>query len=139
RQINVVADPYIVTGDFAVTTLAGGLTFRLGTTLSVNGWALESNYAACATIARVEVWIDSKLQGTAQIGIARQDVANAYQNQNCLNSGWSYSGTITGVDPGPHLVFVRAYDHSGGSIQLRPSPLITVSGTMLPSSVINPL
>jgi RHS repeat-associated protein len=139
RQITVVADPNTIAGSFAITIPTGGPTFRLGDSLSVSGWTLESNYAACATITRVEIWIDSKLQGAAQLGIARQDVANAYQNQNCLNSGWSYSGTITGVDPGPHLVFVRAYDHSGGSIQLQQTPLITVSGNMLPSSVTNPL
>lgn len=139
RQINVVADPNTIAGSFAVNPPSSGSMYHLGDTLSIGGWAFESNYAPCATITRVEVWIDNTLQGTAQIGIPRQDVANAFQNQNCLNSGWSYSGPITGADPGPHFVFVRAYDHSGGSIQLQQTPVITVSGNMLPSSVANPL
>jgi RHS repeat-associated protein len=138
RQITIVADPNTIVGDFTVNTIAGGLIFPRGSTLSVGGWVFESN-SACATITRVEIWIDEKLQGTAHIGIPRQDVANAFQNQNCLNSGWNYSGAITGVDPGSHLVFVRAYDHSGGSVRLQQTPVIIVSGVMLPSTVSNPL
>jgi RHS repeat-associated protein len=139
RQISIVADPNTIAGDFAVSSPTGGQMVSVGGTLALNGWAFESNYVPCATITRVEVWIDSKLLGTAQIGIARQDVVTAFQNQNCLNSGFSYSGPITGVDPGPHLVFVRAYDHSGGSIQLQPTIPIVVSGTLPSSSVANPL
>jgi RHS repeat-associated protein len=139
RQVTVVTDPNSIVGSVAAASSSGGIQMvPSGGALTATGWAVEPNYAPCATVTRIELWLGGKFIGTAQTGIPIQDVANLYNNQNCLNSGWSFSGSTAGVDPGSYILTVRGYDHSGGSMLLQNTPVIFVSGVMPPSSVTNP-
>jgi RHS repeat-associated protein len=88
-----------------------------------------------APLSRVEIELDGQYVGLATLGISRPDVVAVYNRPDFLNSGWSFTGTVTNVDPGMHSITARAYTQSGGSFLvplIEQNEAIIVTGTMPP-------
>ena len=82
-----------------------------GATLSgaatVSGWAFDD-----VMVSKVEILIDGVVDGTADYGQARPDVAQAYPNLSPVNVGFTYSLTTTKFSNGPHVLTIRSTDTS---------------------------
>ncbi|AEU36103.1 RHS repeat-associated core domain protein [Granulicella mallensis MP5ACTX8] len=141
--ISVVADKTFVSSWFDLVQNASDQTsvVPLNGSIFAGGWVGETqNQTACAkNISRVDVLVDGYYVGQAQLGGARPDVVAAFQNPSCLNSGWSFTGTVSNIDPGVHIFTARAYDETGGSIMLANSGTMQINAQLSPASVTNPL
>ena len=107
-----------------VTVLQGG-------TLGAQGWAAEPDLNPGSPVSRVELKIDGQTIGTATLGVSRPDVASNLNRPDYANSGWTYSGPLTGISPGSHLLRGRVYTHSGSSFLINFGQQLIVQGTML--------
>jgi RHS repeat-associated protein len=141
--ISVVADTSSVSNWFDGVHNASDQTsvMPLNGTIAAGGWAGETqNQTACAAnISRVDVLVDGYYVGQAQLGVSRPDVVAAFQNPSCLNSGWSFTGTVSNIDPGVHTFTARAYDQTGGSILISNSGTMQINAQLSPASVTDPL
>ena len=137
--ITVVADTDPINGSLDSVTNAsnGSNTIALGGNITAKGWAAEPDQNPGAPLSRVEIDIDGQFLGVATLGVSRSDVESAYGRSDYLNSGYTFTGAVTNIDPGEHEVEARAYTHSGGSYVLGYSGIV-VSGTMpeLPGTVV---
>lgn len=94
---------------FGVIDFPSGNTSPLSGTVTFQGWA-ASNAAA---IDHVAVSIDGGTSVTAQYGVSRPDVCQAYPNAvGCpaANLGWSLSYATNQLPNGPHTVAVTLVD-----------------------------
>jgi len=114
----------------ASTSNPNSNSISMGDSITVQGWAAEPDANPGAPLSRVEIEIDGQLLGVATLGISRPDVATAYNRPDYANSGWSFIGPVTNVDPGEHSIGVRVYTKSGGSFLLPLLRQIVVVGTM---------
>ena len=89
-----------------------------GAMITAAGWAGESALNPGAPISRVEIEVDDQTIGLAALNVSRPDVANTIGRADYGNSGWTFSGPLTGIQPGSHYLRARAYTHSGASILL---------------------
>ena len=82
-----------------------------GATLSgvatVSGWAFDD-----VMVSKVEILIDGVVDGTADYGQPRPDVAQAFPNLSPVNVGFTYSLTTTKFTNGMHLLTIRSTDTS---------------------------
>jgi RHS repeat-associated protein len=141
-QINVSADTTAAYGSIDSVGYGSGwsTTIPSGGTLTAAGWAGQPYLSSCGPVTRIELWLGQTMIGLAQPGVvSRGDVAAAFSNPNCVNSGWSFSGPVGGVSPGAYQLVARMYDQSGGSVSLQSGTALTVSGQMPPSSVTTTL
>nr|WP_279290131.1 Ig-like domain-containing protein [Clostridium cibarium] len=82
-----------------------------GKTLKISGWALNPS-----GVSKVEIYVDGKYKGVAQLGISRTDVAKAFPRYaNGDKSGYSATVDINDVAPGRKTVEVRQYGNDGGT------------------------
>ena len=79
--------------------------------LYVSGWVADS--VDGAPLNNVTVTIDGNFVGKPTIGIARPDVANAFNNQTYLNSGYRLTYPASSLSIGSHQATVTAVDSSG--------------------------
>lgn len=116
------------------TNSSGGNSIPLGGTLVARGWAAESGVNPGAPVSRVDVEVDGITVGSAHLGDSRPDVANIIGRSDFANSGWDFSGPLTGIAPGPHIVRARIYTHSGSSFVVHLTQQIIVQGHMTGNS-----
>jgi RHS repeat-associated protein len=140
-SITVTANPDSMTGSFDGVSNAtnGSNTISLGGNITVVGWAAEPDQNPGAPVSRVEIEIDGQYLGLATLGGQRPDVASASNRTDFLNSGYSFTGPVTNVDPGEHSIGARMFTKSGGSYLIplfAQSDQIIVAGTTPPLSTI---
>jgi hypothetical protein len=75
--------------------------------VNVTGWAIDDT-----GIAKVELFVDGQLAGTATYGTPRPDVQQAYP-WAVVNSGYQVVLDTTRQPNGSHTLTVRASDQSG--------------------------
>lgn len=101
-----------------------------GTNLFTRGWAADK--VDGAPVARVEVRIDNVSIGNASLGYSRPDVAQAYNDQRYLNSGWQLNYNIGNLSPGAHSVTAVAYNKAGTGALLYGNLQINVTAASVP-------
>jgi len=97
-------------------SIVGGIT-------QVGGWTFDD-----AKVAKVEILVDSVLEGPANYGLPRPDVAGTYPHASA-NIGFSYSLDSTKFGDGPHIVNTRVTDNSG-NVAVLSDLVITVSNSV---------
>ncbi len=113
---------------------SGELTVTLGGTVNLRGWAVEPAMNPGAPVSRVDIEVDDQTIGQATLGISRPDVVAAYGRSDYANSGWTFSGALTGIPPGGHIIRARMYTHTGASFLIRNYQDFVVQGAMAPLS-----
>ena len=77
--------------------------------IKVQGWALNASGTK-----EVKVYIDNELKGSANLGISRQDVNNAYPGYiDGLNSGYEFTINKNEIKPGKHTIKVESIAKNG--------------------------
>lgn len=77
--------------------------------INVSGWAVNSS-----TIKEVKVYVDWKYDGSAKIGLQRNDIGQAYSNYpESYNSGYSYQVDTRLLAPGNHSIMVQPIGYDG--------------------------
>ena len=99
-------------------------TLPRGGTLYVRGWAVDT--AGGAPVQNVTVFVDGSPVGTAALGSARPDVAQAFSRSDYTNSGWSFQMSSSGLTVGPHSVTATA-SGSSGTGQLTTTKTVTIT------------
>jgi hypothetical protein len=79
-----------------------------GTSVNVGGWALDPS-----GVKEVNVLVDGVAKGTATLGVARPDVANAFPVYNNSNSGYNYMLDLSSLSAGNHKITVEAIGNDG--------------------------
>lgn len=79
----------------------------IGGITPVDGWAFDD-----VNVARVEIMVDGTLNGPANYGSPRPDVADVFPHAP-VNIGFSYSLDTTKLPSGPHILNVRVTDTAG--------------------------
>ncbi|MGI8385425.1 Ig-like domain-containing protein [Robertmurraya sp. P23] len=82
--------------------------------INVKGWVLDSS-----GVSKVEVFLDGKVVGTAQYGIARPDVHKAYPEYQNPYSGFTYSLDTTRFINGQHTLTVKETGKNGTTKELQ--------------------
>ncbi|MDP8983202.1 MAG: S8 family serine peptidase [Acidobacteriota bacterium] len=95
----------------------GGANVPKGATLFVRGWAVDT--VAGAPVQSVTVFVDGNSVGTATLGDARPDVAQAYNSSDYTNSGWHFQMSTAALTVGQHSVTASATGPSGNGSLLR--------------------
>ncbi len=92
--------------------------------LPVAGWAADLEDGA--PVKQVQVLIDGTAVGNATLGIARTDVAKAYNNPAWTNSGWSFTYSSNTLTTGTHTITAVVIDSANATTTLVPAKTITV-------------
>lgn len=82
-------------------------------TVCGNGWAADPDDGA--PVSRVEIWLDGVYKTNASLGGDRADVALYYDRSDYQYSGYAFSLTASGLQPGQHELLAKAFDTEGGS------------------------
>jgi hypothetical protein len=90
---------------------SGVATVVKGSTLYVYGWAADT--ATGAPVQSVTILVDGNSVGTATLGLARSDVANAYGRSDFTNSGWSFQMSTSALTASTHTVTATSMGSSG--------------------------
>ena len=93
-----------------VDTLINGTILKDG--YIIKGWGLSQN-----SVKKVEMLVDGKVIGEAQLGLERLDVANVYPHYKNKNSGFSYKLDIGKVSEGKHVFTVRMTTGNGQVVE----------------------
>ncbi|MGH9544348.1 MAG: Ig-like domain-containing protein [Terriglobales bacterium] len=92
---------------------------QLSGTFSVAGWAFDET-----AVAKVDVYVDGTLAGTATYGISRPDVAHDWPNAP-PNVGFTFSLNTATFPNGNHIIQVRASD-TNGNVAVLPDVPVTI-------------
>jgi sugar lactone lactonase YvrE len=92
--------------------------------LYVAGWVVDATDGA--PLKNVEVYVDGNVVGTPTLGIARPDVAAAFNNPAYLNSGYQFYYSAAALIPTTHSVTVVAIDSGGRSTIFGPLTITVV-------------
>ncbi|HXE75109.1 MAG TPA: glycosyltransferase family 39 protein [Candidatus Xenobia bacterium] len=97
---------------------AGGIDLAevRGNVLVIEGWAADEKHGA--PVARVEVFLDDRSVGDANLGLLRPDVRNSTGRDDFLPSGWQVLLDVRRLPPGEHRVTAVAYDRAGTARRL---------------------
>jgi len=77
----------------------------------IDGWAAESG--AGARLQDVRLVVNGQDLAGVELGAAREDVADAWGRPEWIHSGWSLQGKLPPIDPGRHVLGVRARSDAG--------------------------
>lgn len=80
-----------------------------GKVLELMGWAADFK---TGPVQKVEIRLNDKPVGMAQLGMARVDVAQTFRRNDMLKSGWTARVDLSRMPPGTYRV--SAYAWSGG-------------------------
>ena len=108
-ETNVEVNPNLP-NILTVDTLANGTVLK--DNLVIKGWGLSASQAK-----KVEMLVDGKVIGEAQLGLERLDVANVYPHYKNKNSGFSYKLDIGKVSEGKHVFTVRMTTGNGQVVE----------------------
>ena len=131
--VTATSDTWAGTADIPINP-SGAAKFALNGAINMSGWAVEPDANPGAPLSRVEIEIDGQTLGTATLGGSRPDVASFFGRSDYTNSGWTFSGHLTGVGPGAHVVDARAYTQSGASFLINGNYNIVIQGNMMGTS-----
>jgi hypothetical protein len=92
---------------------------QLSGTASVAGWAFDDT-----AVAKVDVYVDGILAGTATYGISRPDISQDWPNAPA-NVGFTFSLNTATYPNGNHLVQVRATD-TNGNVAVMPDVPVSI-------------
>ena len=107
----------------------GGATVVKGATLYVRGWAADT--VSGAPVQSVTIFVDGNSVGTATLGAARPDVAQAFNRSDYTNSGWNLQMSTAALTVGSHSVTATAAGPSGTGPLLRPRTVNITAGQVL--------
>jgi|GEM_PF-611210 len=88
----------------------------------IEGWAVNTASSENTGIDKVKIYLDGPMDfgrflGDASYGIARTGVANFFNNNNYIYSGFSLDINDLDLDPGSkHTLFIYSFDSSNSSI-----------------------
>lgn len=108
-ETNVEVNPNLP-NILTVDTLANGTVLK--DNLVIKGWGLSASQAK-----KVEMLVDGKIIGEAQLGLERLDVANIYPQYKNKNSGYSYQLDIGKISEGKHVFTVRMTTGNGQVVE----------------------
>jgi beta-N-acetylglucosaminidase len=74
----------------------------------VKGWFLDD-----AGVSKIEVLVDGRIMGEAQLGLPRPDVGNIYPEYQNKNSGYLFTLNTMNLTNGQHTMIVRETSNSG--------------------------
>jgi hypothetical protein len=74
------------------------------------GWAADFK---TGSVQKVEIRLNDKPVGVAQLGASRLDVAQTFRRKDLAKSGWTARVDLTRMPPGTYRVSVYAF--SGGA------------------------
>jgi streptogramin lyase len=104
--------------DSAVDSVTASSTIGQSDSVLLKGWTADQIDGA--PLSNVKVYIDGNLAGTPTLGVARPDVAAAYNNVAYTNSGYTLSYSVAALSVGLHAVTVIAIDSGGQSTTFGP-------------------
>jgi hypothetical protein len=81
--------------------------------LDVAGWAADSRSGA--PVQKVEILLNGRLAGVAQLGHVRRDVAQALKRNDYLRAGWSARIDLGRYPAGSYRLTARAFNSRGES------------------------
>lgn len=113
--------------DAAVDNTTSSTTVGQTDSLLVWGWAADQ--ADGAPLGNVKVYIDGTLAGVPTLGIARSDVAAAFDNAAYTDSGYDFTYLASTLSLGSHAVTAVATDSGGRSTTFGPLTITVVSST----------
>jgi len=103
----------------AIDMPSEGAAVANGRSVIVSGWAADP--AGMGTgVDSVRIYLDATMEsggtllGNAIYGDSRTDVATALGTSAVTNSGFNYTWTPTGLNPGPHTLYVYANSNVSG-------------------------
>jgi Bacterial Ig domain len=103
-----------------VTTLDAPIpNQQLSGTFTVAGWAIDES-----AVAKVDVYVDGTLTGTATYGIPRPDVAQGWPNAS-QNVGFTFALNTATFPNGNHTIQIRATDTTG-NVAVLPDVPVTI-------------
>ncbi|MDT2011816.1 N-acetylmuramoyl-L-alanine amidase [Carnobacterium divergens] len=100
----------VLSNILTVDTLVNGTILKDG--YIIKGWGLSQN-----GVKKVEMLVDGKAIGEAQLGIERLDVEHFYPQYKNKNSGYSYQLDIGKVSEGKHVFTVKMTTGDGKIIE----------------------
>jgi hypothetical protein len=92
---------------------------QLSGTFSVAGWAFDDT-----AVAKVDVYVDGTLAGTATYGISRPDISQDWPNAPA-NVGFTFSLNTATYPNGNHVIQVRATD-TNGNVAVMPDVPVSI-------------
>ncbi|MED1946116.1 MULTISPECIES: S8 family serine peptidase [Brevibacillus] len=81
---------------------------EIGGTTTIQGWLLDPD-----GVAKIEVWMDGQLQGTAVYGGPRPDIFALYPRYENANAGFQYQLDTMRFNEGEHKITVRVTNKKG--------------------------
>jgi hypothetical protein len=126
HTINVTSAPPFGSLDAAMDNTTNSSTVLQADSLLVSGWVVDP--VDGSPMSNVKVYVDGALFGVPTLGIARPDVAKAYNNPAYTNSGFSLTAAAASLAAGAHAVTVVAIDSGGRSTTLGPHTINVISG-----------
>jgi beta-N-acetylglucosaminidase len=74
----------------------------------ISGWFLDAS-----GVSKIEILVDGKLIGTAEYGLSRTDVGNAFPEYQNANSGYRYTLNTKAFTNGQHTITVKETGNNG--------------------------
>jgi beta-N-acetylglucosaminidase len=110
-------------------------TANISSDFTIQGWSLNPN-----GVKEVDVSVDGKTPVSAQSGLSRPDVYNAFKAAGCypgaLNSGFTYAVSYKSLTLGSHSIKVTSYGNDGSSISttfkvniVAPAPMAAIDAS----------
>jgi subtilisin family serine protease len=115
----------------------------LGTTLTVQGWAVDTQAEGSTGIDQVEAYLDQapaqgQPLGSLQYGVARPDVARLLGRGGFANAGFTVA---LDVPRGSHTLLIRAHSALSGAWSVQQTRFVAlgpVTPVVLPSPIVIP-
>ncbi len=107
----------------------------------IKGWAVDLRNNENPGLKNIEIYLDGpsgygKFIGNVQYGIPRQDVADFFENQNYLNSGYQFEKSINLEAGSTHTLFIYALSSEDNSFNYETRE-IYLSGIKEEKAIIN--
>jgi hypothetical protein len=99
-----------------------------GTSLAINGWALDAGATSGTGVDRVDVYLDGTLRGAATYGDNRPDMAAAY-GARFASSGFHYQLDLSTIPAGNHSLEARAHSLVSGTTTAYPHAITVLKPT----------
>jgi hypothetical protein len=130
----------------AIDTPSEGNAVSNGRSVVISGWAADPSGSGTG-VDSVRIYLDASMEsggtllGNANYGDSRPDVATALGSTAVTNSGFQYTWTPSGLNPGPHTLYVYANSNATGwgsktltiTVQGQAAAPPTAMGTPMPA------